>query len=426
MSEKPRYLIQLGIEGFKKVRAALVELGDEPGLTLITGANGNGKSSVLDAIAALLTNARDLPPNPIHEGMEKAVIRGQLGDLIITRTITRKDGGKFTSTLKVESAEGARYDSPQGVLDGFLGTFAFSPLRFLQMPAKDQYLAMRGFVQGVDFDLMERLHRADFENRTDVNREAKRLKAVAEAIAFPPDTPKVKVSEDRLTRELEKAGAANAARERSLAAINEAGRRIREAETEIARLQKVIADSHEIIRTTTLADEIDTAALRLELSRARKINDAVELRKRRDEADAMWKVQDDKAEALTRSINERVATINAAIEATEMPYPGLTLRDNQVWLAGQPFEQASSAEQLRASIGIAMAENPQMRTILVREGSLMDSKSLKIVEGMAVERGYQCIVEKVDETGSIGIVMTDGMVESTPESRVAAKGKKKQ
>lgn len=431
MTDAPRYLIQLGIEGFKKIPAALIEIGDGPGMTLITGANGNGKSSVLDAIAALLNGAGELPPNPIHEGSEKAVIRGQLGDLIVTRTINRKEGGKFTSSLKVESADGARYGSPQDVLNGFLGSFAFNPLRFLTLPSKEQYLSMRRFVQGIDFELMERQHKGDFDKRTDVNREAKRLKAVAEAIAFPSDTPKVKVSEDRLTRELEEAGRNNAASETAVAELRALDRELEENYRRILSLQ----DEERRLRercdaigkeksVLVIPDRIDTSQLRRLLTNARKTNDAVDLRKRREEADTMAAAEEAKSVALTRSIEDRIKAINDAIEATEMPYPGLTLKDGMVMLAGQPFEQASSAEQLRASIGIAMAENPQMRTILVREGSLMDSKSLAIVEDMARTRAYQIIVEKVDETSAIGVVMIDGMVSSTPQSRAEEKGKK--
>lgn len=421
---KPRFLIDLSIEGFKRIKAAYLEFGEHAGITQITGANANGKSSVLDAIEALLANQRShpLPDDAIHHGMERGRIRGHLGELIITREIKKKPDGKTTSELRIESADGALYGSPQSMLDEIYGTFTFEPHDFLRRDQKEKYLSLRRFVPDVDFELEERLHKGDFDKRTDVAREAKRLKAVAEAIAFPPDTPKVRVSEDRLTRELENAGAHNTKREQIIATMNATRARIDARIEEIKRLEARITELRNGITADEefeykIPDEIDTSALRLELAKARKTNDAVELRKRREEADAMFAAEDAKAAELTKRIVERTARINKAIEAATMPYDGLTLASGAVLLGGVPFEQASSAEQWRACVGIAMAENPGLRTILVRQGSLLDSKSMAIIAEMAESRGYQVIVERVDESGKVGIVLVDGQVESTPESR---------
>jgi hypothetical protein len=167
----------------------------------------------------------------------------------------------------------------------------------------------------------------------------------------------------------------------------------------------------------TVPDEIDTAELRRELTRANEINRNVDLYARRRDLEGMAVEQETKSAALTRSIEDRMAQINRAVEAAQMPYPGLTLASGQVMLGGVPFEQASSAEQWRACVGIAMAENPSLRTILVRQGSLLDSKSTAVIAEMAADRGYQVIVEKVDESGKVGIVMVEGAVASTPQSR---------
>jgi hypothetical protein len=77
---------------------------------------------------------------------------------------------------------------------------------------------------------------------------------------------------------------------------------------------------------------------------------------------------------------------------------------------GLPFEQGSDAEQLRVSISIAMASNPKLRVIRIRDGSLLDENGLKLVAELAHEKDYQIWIERVDTTGSIGIVMEDGEV----------------
>lgn len=423
MTER-RFLISLGIEGFKRIQAAYVEFGEHAGMTLVTGRNAQGKSTVLDAIMAAIGGKSAMPANPIHDGMEQGRIRAKLGELVVTRTFNRADDGKITTKVVVEAADGARYGSPQEMMDDLFGTFTFNPLRWLSMSEKDQYDALKAHVSGVDFELMERLQTGETERRRDHNREVKRLTALAEGIAYPPDTPSQPISIERLSKALEKAGDANATRERIIAGKEALRKTISQLTIENERLKALIVANMAQIEEaadrfdgTVVPEEIDTAALRKELTTANATNkDVAKLRERRD-YEAMLKSEQAKADALTKSMTDRAEEVRKAIAETAMPIEGLSLAQGGVTYLGQPFKQASQAEQLRCSIAIAMAENPNLRTILVREGGLMDSSSLKIVADMAEERGFQVIVERVDESGKIGIVMEDGMVASTPESR---------
>lgn len=84
-------------------------------------------------------------------------------------------------------------------------------------------------------------------------------------------------------------------------------------------------------------------------------------------------------------------------------------------LNGVPFNQGSDAEQLRASLGIAMALNPKLKVIRVRDGSLLDDDSMKIVEQMADKNNFQIFIERVDSSGKVGIVMENGLVRKQEE-----------
>jgi hypothetical protein len=50
-----------------------------------------------------------------------------------------------------------------------------------------------------------------------------------------------------------------------------------------------------------------------------------------------------------------------------------------------PFAQASSAEQLRVSVGMGLAINPIFRVILIKDGSLLDEDSRAMIAEMAAE-----------------------------------------
>jgi recombinational DNA repair ATPase RecF len=89
----------LQIENVKRVSAVQMECG-ENALTIIGGKNGQGKTSVLDAIMWALGGDRFRPTNPIHEGAEEASVSVQLSN-----GITVERGGK-NGAMKVIGANG--------------------------------------------------------------------------------------------------------------------------------------------------------------------------------------------------------------------------------------------------------------------------------------------------------------------------------
>ncbi len=117
-----------------------------------------------------------------------------------------------------------------------------------------------------------------------------------------------------------------------------------------------------------------------------------------------------RAKELTDAIAAREKQKVDAITAAEMPVEGLGFGDGEVTYGGIPFEQASDAERLRVSVAIAMASNPKLRVIRVRDGSLLDEEALKALAGIAHDRDYQVWIERVDGSGKVGVVMEDGAV----------------
>jgi hypothetical protein len=125
------------------------------------------------------------------------------------------------------------------------------------------------------------------------------------------------------------------------------------------------------------------------------------------------------SDALTKAREDREAAKRAAIAAAKLPVDGISFGDGEILLDGVPFDQASDAEQLRASIAIAMASNPKLRVIRVRDGSLLDADALKLLAEMADERDYQCWVERVSSDGKVGFVLEDGRLKSVPHAVAA-------
>ena len=103
------------------------------------------------------------------------------------------------------------------------------------------------------------------------------------------------------------------------------------------------------------------------------------------------------------------------IAAADMPVDGLGFGDGIVTLNEVPFDQASTAQQLRASVALAMAANPKLKVIRIKQGAFLDEDNLALIAEMAEERDYQIWIERVDSSGKVGIVIQDGEVVAVNE-----------
>ena len=121
-------IVKLQAENIKRIVA--VEIKPDGALVQITGRNGAGKSSVLDAIWWALAGERSHQSAPIRKGADTARIKLDLGEVVVTRHFAKREDDSVVTRITVENAEGARFPSPQKMLDSLLGSLAFDPLAF--------------------------------------------------------------------------------------------------------------------------------------------------------------------------------------------------------------------------------------------------------------------------------------------------------
>ncbi|WP_353268992.1 hypothetical protein, partial [Gemmatimonas sp.] len=128
------------------------------------------------------------------------------------------------------------------------------------------------------------------------------------------------------------------------------------------------------------------------------------------------------SQSFTDALTQREAERKAVIEAADLPIDGLGFGDDCLTYRGVRLDQASTAEQLRVSAAIAMALSPKLRVLIVREGSLLDSKSLDMLAEMAAAQDFCVLVEQVDESGDVGVYIEEGRVAAINGERVAVVG----
>jgi DNA repair exonuclease SbcCD ATPase subunit len=441
-------VVQLRAENFKRLQT--VEITPEGSVVKVGGKNGSGKSSVLDAIYVALVGRAANPPKPVRAGEEKCLIKLDLGDLIVTRTFTVKESGTYTDTLKVENADGLRYASnPQKVLDALLGEIGFDPFEFVQMKAADQADTLLRMVPlPVDLDELAEQDQSDFAKRRDINRDAVSIKSQFEAIPAE-DVPSDLPDRDSLVETLGKASETNTAierdrlaRERTASSIEVIQNQAEMARQSADRLRREAAEQDALAKQRDdeaaailkeyealppLAQPVDAAAIQQQLREAEATLAAVERQQRRARLGAQLKELQGQSETLTNAMAERERQRQDALTKADMPIKGLAFALDEkgrptVQFNGVPFEQASTAEQLRASTAIAMASNPQLRVLRVKDGSLLDDDSMKLLAEMAAAEDFQLWIEVVGTDGGVGIIMEDGTVKgaaTVPEEGTA-------
>lgn len=424
-------IIQLTAENIKRLVA--VEIRPDGHLVQIAGKNGQGKTSVLDSIWWALAGAKHIQSAPIRKGANKARIRIDMGEIVVTRTFIRdKDDDGFTTKLEVV---GSVKGSPQAMLDSLLDSLAFDPLKFARMDPAAQFDALKQFVPEVDFDKLAAANSIDMANRKEINRRAKDARVMADQIEVPTNAPAEPVDESALVAELTNAGKHNAdiqlraerrrqtaekveqyrkdaSRERERAA--QLRREADDAEQRAVELDAIAGDAEKKLTTAeALPAPIDVDQLQARIRAARETNVVVERRRKKQEYETLAETLETESRELTNRMTVRETQKLEAIATAQLPIPSLSFGESAgegvVLLNGVPFDQASDAEQLKASCALAMAGNPQLRVIRVRDGSLLDEDSLKLLAGMAEERDYQVWIERVG-SGNVGFVLEDGHV----------------
>lgn len=401
-------VVKLEAENFKRLTA--VEITPDGNVQVIAGANANGKSSVLDAIAAAIDSkfAKGIE-RPIRDGADRATVRVDLGDLVVTRQ-WRNDG---KPSLEVTLASGAPVRSPQKVLDDLVGKLSFDPLQFASAkPAEQRALLLEVAGLAETWARLDAKEREAYEERTFVNREVKRLEgAVANLPEIPADAPTEAVSVVQLAGQLQ-------ALEQQQNEFDRLANDVVSIQGEIAQLEQRLADMKVtregfMERGRQLRDpqrQEKITALVESITLAEQRNLQVSQRRQSDALHAELAAKREEADGLTGMVVGAREAKALAASAADLPVPGLGVDEDGVTFNGVPFSQASSAEQMRVSLAMAMRLNPKLRVIRLENASLLDSVSRALVQQMADENDYQIWLEVVDESKSVGVVIEDGAV----------------
>ena len=410
-------IIKLQAENVKKLTA--VEITPDGNLVVIGGKNKAGKSSVLDAIMYALGGSRNVCDKPVHNGENKAKIVVDIGDMVVKRTFTSEGG----STLTIENKEGLNYKSPQSLLDGLTGKLSFDPLSFANMEHEERIKTLKSLV-GVDTSELDKKRKEAYEMRTFTTKILKESEAQLKLIQYFKDAPKEEKDGKELIAKIKEA-------EKEMynynMAINDIGTcefqikntcdEIKNLEAKLEQLkyslEKSKAGKAELEEKLKQPRKYDLEALRTEYAGINEVNKKVNSNLRHAELNKKVSEQESKVKTLSKTIEDIDAKKLTMVKDAKFPLAELTFSDECVLWNGLPFEQASASEQLSASVAMGIALNPKLKVMLVRDASLLDDDSLKVMAEMAVKHDVQIWLERVGEGKEVSVIIEDGHVKES-------------
>lgn len=393
-------ILNLKISNFKKI--VNVEITPTDNVVKISGKNGAGKSSVLDAFWVALGGTKNAPDQPIREGQALATIKLDLGDITVERRFSA--GGK--SVLFVTNEVGAKIKAPQKVLDDLLGRLSFDPLQFMRMGAKEQVTYLKELV-GLDFTDMDAERSVLFDKRTQAKRTLADIESQHEAIDIHEDTPEETLNVADLVGDLQTATETNATLTRYVSRGSEIDVLLLDLQSKIELLK---SERDAIIAYCGNNTEIDLQPIRDKIANIELLNG---YRRDMDTRDGLG-LRIAKGREVIATMTENIEAVDEdkrnQLAASTFPLEGLGFDAEAVTFNGLPITQASYAEQLKISTSMAMALNPDLRVIRITDGSMLDADSMKVIENIAEKNDFQVWVEIVDDTGEIGVYIQDGVV----------------
>lgn len=422
-------LLGMEVRNILGIRFAALEFHD--GLNRIGGENGQGKTSLRESAIMCLGGARYIPEEPVHRGAETGQVVLRFDRFVVERTV------------KPDRSTEYRLTTPDGkpfaggslkMLETFREAIAFDPQRFSNMQPREQADLLKKLV-GLDFADLDARREQLVEERNAAGRDRKGREAQLLAMPTFPDAPAEEVSAVALAEELQEANRvnlANANTRRSVEAradvckqttekIKHAKAQIKLWQDQLAALEKryhaeQIAWDEENRALAVIAD-VDPGPIQARIAEAEVVNRKVRANLAHSQAKTRYEQAVEDYRALDKAIGEIDRQKAELVAQAKLPVEGIGFSESGVTFNGHPYAQASDAEKLRVSTAIGLALHPEFPNPWIQDGSLLDRKSLAMIEEMAQAAGGRVIVEVVtDDPARADIIIEDGAVKGAAQT----------
>lgn len=413
----------LELENVKRIKAVRLVPTDK-GLTVIGGDNGQGKTSVLDAIAWALGGDRFRPSTPNRDGsMVPPRIRIEMSNgLIVERA------GK-NSTLKVTDPTGQR--GGQQLLNSFVEELALNLPRFMEGSGKEKADTLLKII-GVGDQLrkLETKEKQLYNQRLAIGRIAEQKAKFAKELPFYDGVPEQPVSAMELIRRQQEILLHNAENQRKRDKVQQISQELQKGSTELSeleakiksmmeqriqmryRLDRLEEDLQSAQKTAQELQDESTAQLEADLQSIDAINVKVRANLDREKAEEEAQNYDRQYGQLTEEIEDTRKKKYDLLSGARMPLEDLSVEDGELTYRGKKWDGMSASEQLKVSTAIVRELNPRCGFVLLDKLEQMDLHTLREFGAWLEEQNLQAIATRVSKGSECSVIIEDGTTEA--------------
>ena len=408
---------QMELENVKRIKAVTLT-PSETGLTIIGGKNGQGKTSILDAIAWGLGGEKYRPSQPQRMG---SVLPPHL-KLTLSNGLVVERGGK-NGSLKVLDPSGRK--AGQQILNEFVEQLALDLPRFLGASEKDKAEILLQVI-GVGDQLAELDRKASelYNKRHAIGQIADQKAKFAKEMPDYPGVPAEPVSAGDLIRQQQEILARNGENQRKR---NEAERIGQEYDRQLERvkaLEDKLAEAR--VKLDQLAKDLDTARksafdlqdestaeLEENIRSIEELNVKVRANLDKAKAEEDAKACQEQYDSLTNQLETVRGQRRDLLTGAALPLDGLSVDDGKLTYYGKNWDSMSGSDQLKVATAIVRAVNPKCGFVLLDKLEQMDLDTLQNFGTWLEQEGLQVIATRVSTGGECSIIIEDGMAAAT-------------
>lgn len=401
------------IENVKRIKAVAYQ-PTTSGLTVIGGKNGQGKTSVLDALAWGLGGDRLKPSRPDRDGS----LSPPDIDITLSNGVRVMRKGK-NSSLTVLDPEGKR--AGQTLLNAFVSEFALDLPRFLIASSTEKAnILLKILGIGEELKTLDREAERLYNQRHDFGIEVTKKEKYSEECREHADAPPEPVSVSELLSRHKTILAQNAENDRlrqnadrCRIAMDVARATVVAMEEKLAAARAAQAQAEADYVTASksaeaLLDE-STEAIEADLARIEQINAMVAANA--EKVRAADEANEYRARYAAMSVDlEAVRRMRIALLAdANLPLPGLSVENGELLYSGQPWDCMSGSEQLRVGTSIVRRLKPECGFVFLDKLEGFDIDSLSEFASWAEAEDLQVLGTRVSVGEECSLIIEDGL-----------------
>ena len=393
------------IENVKRVKAVAYE-PSATGLTIIGGKNGQGKTSILDAIAWTLGGGKFQPSTPYRDGSTiPPHLRVELSNGIIVER-----SGKNSSLKVIDPNHNA---GGQALLDQFIDKLALNLPKFMNSDNKEKANTLLKII-GVGDELyrLEDEEQRLYAERHSVGQIADRKKKYADELIEYEGVPDEPISVYELIRRQQDILARNGENARRRAKRDQIEHEHSAAAVELDRARRRYEELSEMLNAASMAAEDlqdeSTTELEENIRNIEEINAKVRANLDKVKAEDEAKVYFDKYDELTSKIAAVRESRMSLLHGADLPLPGLSVEGRELTYNGYKWDNMSASEQLKVATAIVRKLNPECGFVLLDKLEQMDLDTLEEFNEWLTSEGLQVIATRVSTGDECALIIEDG------------------